>query len=156
MTRQPTNRIITLVTMEELRQRYPEGSLEFHAAWFCGFRATSGERYCQVTLSGDGWTVEAPADIATLNRLNELGAREYMLCLRDDGIYLVTDGAEVLKAPEKPWHDGHEGNEDDYLSFVRENMKTVMDNARIPEGLQQKVLEIEGLKCEENTSEDRT
>lgn len=32
------------------------------------------------------------------------------------------------------------------LSFVRENIKTVMDNAKIPEGLQQKILEIEGLK----------
>ena len=118
MTRQSTNRMITLVTMEELRQRYPEGSLEFRAAWFCGFRYTSGERYCDITLGGDGWTVEAPADIATLNRLNELGARQYMMCMRDDGFYLVTDGAQVLKAPEKPWHDGHEGNEDDFSGYV--------------------------------------
>ena len=40
-------------------------------------------------------------------------------------------------------------------SFVKENIKTVMDNAKIPEGLQQKILEIEGLKGTENTLKDK-
>ena len=42
-------------------------------------------------------------------------------------------------------------NGDDYGNFCRENLKAVMNAAGIPEGLQQKVLEIEGL----NTLEER-
>ena len=42
-------------------------------------------------------------------------------------------------------------NGDDYGNFCRENLEAVMNAAGIPEGLQQKVLEIEGL----NTLEER-
>lgn len=56
----------------------------------------------------------------------------------------------------RDWPWDYQKTAENASSFVRKNMKTVMDNARIPEGLQQKVLEAEGLKCEENTSEDRT
>ena len=39
-------------------------------------------------------------------------------------------------------------------SFVRENMKTLMDSAKIPEGLQQKILEREALKDPANILEE--
>ena len=49
-----------------------------------------------------------------------------------------------LKEKEKPL---------EYEDCLRENMKTVMDSAKIPEGLQRKILEKEGLKDTQNTSE---
>ena len=50
-----------------------------------------------------------------------------------------------LKEKEKPL---------EYEDCLRENMKTMMDNAKIPEGLQRKILEKEGLKDTQNTSEE--
>ena len=51
----------------------------------------------------------------------------------------------ALKEKEKPL---------EYKDFLRENMKTMMDSAKIPEGLQRKILEKEGLKAPQNTSEE--
>ena len=50
-----------------------------------------------------------------------------------------------LKEKEKPL---------EYEDCLRENMKTMMDSAKIPEGLQRKIFEKEGLKAPQKNLEE--
>ena len=43
-----------------------------------------------------------------------------------------------------------------YKDFATENARIMMKSAKIPEGLQQKILEIEGLKAPQNTFKEET
>ena len=117
-------------------------------------------------INGRGWVKAAivkvglfSVKIANLDRMNNITFEmRYPISWRDRKIAKSLKGRtmHMTELADRIWFVRDWPWEIENASpFVAENLKAVMDSAKIPEGLQRKVLEIEGLKDKENTLEEK-